>query len=153
VSVNDVWTRLDRDEGGRFVSVRAAPQALASAVSHGAIGYLPAAQRSRYESHLAGGGLQRLIGSLLAWHAAGDIDHAAFRDRFLDGKGSDELIDHLRKAASGVAAATLDDLKAATTELAAAHQLMGAHMWPSFVSAAHGQVAVQAAVAEQPAGE
>jgi hypothetical protein len=156
---NDSWTELTRDAAGRFrgsgasagsthhgtswrtpAAVAPVPsaQAQAKAVTYGVIGQLPAAQRSRYENQLASGGLQWLTGGLLAWHAAGHLDHATFRDRYLGGRGSDELVDHLRKAAAGTAATTAEELSAAINELAAAHRLMGANAWPSFLAVAHG---------------
>jgi hypothetical protein len=154
VSVNDSWTQLGRDEAGRFVSgsppaaapgaPRPSAAAQVKAVSYGVIGHLPAAQRGRYESLLAEGGMQRLTSSLLAWHAAEGLDRSAFRDRFLGGRGSDELVDHLRKAASGAGATTSEALCAATGELAAAHQLLGPDFWRSFVATAQGYAQVVA---------
>jgi len=139
------WTQQDRDERGRFGALAppagqgAAAKTQARAISYGALGHLPVAQRAQYEAHLGMGGLDRLTGSLLAWHAAAHLDRSAFREKFLGGAGSDELVDHLRKAASGANAATEVGVAAATTELAAAHQLMGAGAWPRFVAASHGR--------------
>jgi hypothetical protein len=131
------------------------PQAQLQAVTYGVLGHLPATQRGRYEALLANGGLQRLTTALQTWHAAADLDRDAFRDRFLGGRGSDAVVDYLRKAASGAAATTPGEVTEATTSLAAAHQAMGANLWPTFMTAAHQgvQAPVVPVVAAEPQGE
>jgi hypothetical protein len=152
----ETWTQQRRDERGRFGNLPAPTPATpptlaqAKAVTYGAIGHLPAAQRAGYETQLAMGGLGRLTESLMAWHAAAHLDRMAFRERFLGGVGSDDLVDHLRKAASGATATTTAELSAATAELAAAHQLMGSNAWPRFVATARGRAATVAAAADMP---
>ena len=148
------WTQQDRDERGRFgalappVGAGTAAKTRARAISYGALGHLPVAQRTQYEAHLRMGGLDHVTGSLLAWHAAAHLDRSTFRDKFLGGVGSDALVDLLRKAAAGASAATEAGVAAATTELAAAHQLMGAGAWPRFVAASHGRAIAAVAPAE-----
>jgi hypothetical protein len=107
-------------------------------VVYGAVGHLSPSERTKYTAHLDHGGLAKLSECLLAWSKASTLDRDAFRERFLGGAGSDEAVDHLRKAALGAAkATTIDEQRDAAGELAAAYLTVGADRWPRFVAAAH----------------
>jgi hypothetical protein len=108
------------------------------AVVYGAVGHLSPSERPKYTAHLDQGGLLKLSESLLAWSRASNLSREGFRERFLGGAGSDEVVDHLRKAAGGASKAiTADQQRDAAGELAAAYRLVGADRWPRFVAAAH----------------
>jgi hypothetical protein len=82
--------------------------------------------------------LAKLSECLLAWSRASTLDRDAFREQFFGGAGSDEAVDHLRKAAEGAAkATTVDEQRDAAGELAAAYRSVGPDRWPRFVAAAH----------------
>jgi hypothetical protein len=155
MSVTTYWARHHRDHTGRFVEppahdqagatqdvVRVAqgiqphatPASQAASIVYGILGHLTPAHRARFESYLAQGGLQRVTANLLAWAAAADLDSGVFRDRFLHGGGSDDLIAKLRKAADGVRATTGEQTGAASDALAAAYQLVGPDRWPTFIA-------------------
>jgi hypothetical protein len=165
---NDSWMYQGRDEKGRFgtgtsphsgeTDSSAASSGTGGtgmlpgmqAVIYGAVGHLSAAERPRYTDHLDHDGLLRLRESLLAWSRAGTLDRDTFRERFLGGAGTDEVVDHLRKAAAGTARATTpDQQRDASGELAAAWQLIGADRWPRFIAAAHGRISTDAPSAER----
>jgi hypothetical protein len=108
------------------------------AVVYGAVGHLSPSERAKYTAHLDHGGLLKLSESLLAWSRESTLDRDTFRERFLGGAGSDEAVDHLRKAAEGAAkATTIDEQRDAAGELAAAYRSVGPDRWPRFVAAAH----------------
>jgi hypothetical protein len=121
---NDSWIYQGRDEKGRFGNGTSLQSGeadsgstspggggndllpRAQAVIYGAVGHLSPAERQQYAAHLDRGGLSRLSECLPAWSRASSLDRDTFRERYLGGVGSDEAVDHLRKAADGAAKAS-----------------------------------------------
>jgi hypothetical protein len=156
VPANDSWIYQGRDEKGRFgdgTSPQGGDQhagsttsdsggngllSRAQAIAYGAVGHLSPAERLQYMAHLDRGGLSRLTENLLAWSHAANLDRNAFREKYLGGVGSDEVVDHLRDAADGAAKATTpEQLRDAAGEVAAAYRLVGAYRWARFIAHAH----------------
>ncbi len=158
---NDSWIYQGRDEKGRFgdgtsPQIGAADVASSGrgsallprmqAVAYGAVGHLASGQRTQYSAQLEHGGLARLSESMLAWSRATDLDRDGFRERFLDGAGSDELVDHLRQAAEGAAKATIpEQQRDAAGQLADAYQIIGADRWSRFMADAHERATIVSA--------
>ncbi len=70
--------------------------------------------------------------------SASGLGRDSFRERFLGGAGSDEIVDHLRKAADNAARATTSEQQRdAAGELATAWRLVGPARWLRFIAAAH----------------
>jgi hypothetical protein len=115
------------------------------AVVYGAVGHLSPAERPRYAAHLDRGGLSGLSEGMLAWSRVPNLDRDTFRERYFGGVRSDEVVDHLRKAAEGAAKATTPgQQRDAAGELAAAYRLVGADRWPRFIAGAHDRAAAAA---------
>ncbi len=149
---NDSWIYQGRDEKGRFGSGTSPDSGeigsgaggngrgmlpRAQAIIYGAVGHLSPAERQQYSAHLDQGGLSPLTQSLLAWSRAASLDRDTFRERYLGGTGSDDVVDHLRKAAEGLLGATTpEQQRDASGELAAAYRQVGPDRWPRFIAAA-----------------
>jgi hypothetical protein len=126
----------DGDSASRGGGAGMLPQM--QAVVYGAVGHLSPAERAKFTAHLDRAGVARLGGCLRAWSKAKGLGRDSFRERFLGGTGSDEVVDHLRKAADIAAGATTpEQQRDASGELAAAWRLVGADRWPRFITAAH----------------
>lgn len=158
---NDSWIHQRRDEEERFgdgTSPQSGNADMASggggdgllprmeAVVYGAVGHLLPAERPQYAAHLDRGGLSRLSESLLAWSKARSLDRDTFRERYFGSVGSDQVVNHLRKAAQGAAEATTpEQQRDAAGEVAAAYRLVGADRWSRFIADAHDRIAAAAA--------
>jgi hypothetical protein len=161
---NDSWMYQGRDEKGRFgdgTSPHSGEMDVGStnsggggngllprmqAVVYGVVGHLSAAERPQYTASLDHGGVSRLSESLVAWSGAAALGRDAFRERFLGDAGSDEVVDHLRRAAEGASRATTpSQQRDASGELATAWQLVGASRWPRFAATAHDRTVADAA--------
>jgi hypothetical protein len=149
---NDSWIYQGRDEKGRFGNGTSPHSSSNSnsgqngvlprmqAVIYGAIGHLSPTERPRYAVHFDHGGMSRLKESLLAWSRVADLDRDTARQRYLGGAGTDDVVDHLRRAAEGASkAATPEQQSDASGELAAAYRLIGPDRWPRFIAAARDQ--------------
>jgi hypothetical protein len=152
MAANDSWMYQGRDEKARFGSGTSpksddddsdsggggAMLPRMRAVVYGAVGHLPPAERTKFTAHVdRRAGVARLSECLLAWSEAKGFGRDSFRERFLGGSGSDEVVDHLRKAADIAARATTpEQQRDAAGELAAAWRLVG-DRWPRFIAAAH----------------
>ena len=116
------------------------------AVVYGAVGHLSPAERPQYAAHLDPGGLSALSEGMQAWSRTPNLDRDAFRDKYLGGVGSDEVVDYLRNAAEGAAKATTSQQQHdAAGELAAAYRLVGAGRWPRLIADAQDRAAAAAA--------
>jgi hypothetical protein len=162
MAANDSWMYQGRDERGRFgngtspnsddgdpdSSGGAGMLPQMQAVVYGAVGHLSPAERTKFTAYLDRAAVARLSECLLAWSEARGLGRNSFRERFLGGAGSDEVVDHLRKAADTAARATTpEEQRAAAGELAAAWRSVGGDRWPRFIAGAHDRAAAVSIVA------
>ena len=101
------------------------------------VAHSPRNQRSRWDVRVGGTNQDSLKTAVAVWYGASRLSRDAFRQRLLDPTTSDETVDRLRSAATGIVnARTHAQLGAAGEDLAAAAHTIGPDRWSRFIGAA-----------------